>query len=63
MVPWQLITKKTGATLKYVGLTEGGVPDIEQLKKLLSTKTKLLVTHHVSNVLGKFAIYPILRLL
>lgn len=53
IVPWQLVAQRTDATLKYVNLTEGGVPDIEQLKQLLSTKTKLVVTHHVSNVLGR----------
>lgn len=52
IVPWQLVAQQTGATLKYVGLTEEEVPDIEQLKKLLSAKTRLVVTHHVSNALG-----------
>ncbi|XP_025792746.1 cysteine desulfurase 1, chloroplastic isoform X2 [Panicum hallii] len=44
--------EKTGATLKYVGLTKEEAPDIEQLKGLLSNKTKIVVVHHVSNVLG-----------
>ncbi|XP_035822507.1 cysteine desulfurase 1, chloroplastic-like isoform X1 [Zea mays] len=44
--------EKTGATLKYVGLTKENVPDIEQLKGFLSNKTKIVVVHHVSNVLG-----------
>ncbi|KAF2907454.1 cysteine desulfurase 1, chloroplastic [Oryza sativa Japonica Group] len=52
IVPWQFVSQKTGATLKYVGLTKEGVPDIEQLKGLLSNKTKIVVVHHVSNVLG-----------
>jgi len=53
IVPWQFVSQKTGATLKYVGLTKEEVPDIEQLKALLSNKTKIVVVHHVSNVLGK----------
>lgn len=53
IVPWQFVSQKTGATLKYVGLTKEGVPDIEQLKGFLSNKTKIVVVHHVSNVLGK----------
>ncbi|KAJ1273836.1 hypothetical protein BS78_05G015600 [Paspalum vaginatum] len=52
IVPWQLVSQKTGATLKYVGLTKEEVPDIEQLKGLLSNRTKIVVVHHVSNVLG-----------
>ncbi|CAN6217572.1 unnamed protein product [Urochloa humidicola] len=52
IVPWQIVSQKTGATLKYVGLTKEEVPDIEQLKGFLSNKTKMVVVHHVSNVLG-----------
>lgn len=33
-------------------LNEDGVPDVEKLKDMLSRKTKLVVVHHVSNVLG-----------
>ncbi|XP_020596810.1 cysteine desulfurase 1, chloroplastic [Phalaenopsis equestris] len=57
IVPWQIVAKKKGASLKYVGLTTGEVPDIEKLKKALSNKTKLVVTHHVSNTLG--SVHPI----
>ncbi|RLN08746.1 cysteine desulfurase 1, chloroplastic [Panicum miliaceum] len=52
IVPWQFVSQKTGATLKYVELTKEEVPDIEQLKGLLSSKTKMVVVHHISNVLG-----------
>ncbi|KAL5991353.1 Cysteine desulfurase 1, chloroplastic [Asimina triloba] len=57
IVPWQLVAQRTGAALKYVGLTEQEIPDIEQLKSLLSKRTKLVVVHHVSNTLG--SILPI----
>lgn len=57
IVPWQFVSQKTGATLKYVGLTKENVPDIEQLKGFLSNKTKIVVVHHVSNVLGKLMPY------
>lgn len=52
IVPWQIVAQKTGAILKYVTLTEDEVPDVGQLKEFLSRKTKLVVVHHVSNVLG-----------
>lgn len=56
IVPWQLVAQKTGAVLKYVELNEHEVPDVDKLKDMLSRKTKLVVVHHVSNVLGMFLI-------
>ncbi|MGQ4649480.1 SufS family cysteine desulfurase [Lyngbya aestuarii] len=52
IVPWQLIAQKTGAVLKYVGLTETDEFDLEQYKSLISDKTKLVSVVHVSNTLG-----------
>ncbi|KAG8379296.1 hypothetical protein BUALT_Bualt07G0073700 [Buddleja alternifolia] len=52
IVPWQFVAQKTGAVLKFVSLTEDEVPDVEKLREMLSRKTKLLVVHHVSNVLA-----------
>lgn len=52
IVPWQFVAQKTGAILKYVMLTDQGVPDLEQLKKMISERTKLVALQHVSNVLG-----------
>lgn len=53
IVPWQLVAQKTGAVLKFVNLNEDEVADIENLKEMLSKKTKIVVVHHVSNVLGR----------
>jgi cysteine desulfurase / selenocysteine lyase len=52
IVPWQIIAQKTGATIKYVGLTESEELDLEQFKSLISEKTKLVAIVHVSNTLG-----------
>ncbi len=52
IVPWQLIAQKTGAIIKYVGLTDTEEFDLEQYKSLLSYKTKLVSIVHVSNTLG-----------
>eukprot|EP00250_Pteridium_aquilinum_P003160 c13486_g1_i1 orf=121-1563(+) len=52
IVPWQLAAKKTGAVLKYISLTKNEVADMDQLKGLLSKRTKLVALQHVSNVLG-----------
>ncbi|PQQ13523.1 cysteine desulfurase 1 chloroplastic [Prunus yedoensis var. nudiflora] len=52
IVPWQLVAQKTGAVLKFVELNGDEVPDVDNLKDMLSRKTKLVVVHHVSNVLA-----------
>ncbi|WCJ26247.1 chloroplastic NIFS-like cysteine desulfurase [Euphorbia peplus] len=52
IVPWQIVAQRTGAHLKFIDLTENEVPDIKQLKETLSRKTKLVVVHHISNVLA-----------
>jgi cysteine desulfurase / selenocysteine lyase len=52
IVPWQLIAEKTGAVIKYVGLTPTEEFDFDQYKSLLSDKTKLVSLVHVSNTLG-----------
>uniref|UniRef100_A0A9I9DXJ5 Aminotransferase class V domain-containing protein n=1 Tax=Cucumis melo TaxID=3656 RepID=A0A9I9DXJ5_CUCME len=57
IVPWQLVTERTDAVLKFVSLGEHDVPNSLDLKEMFSTKTKLVVTHHVSNVLA--SILPI----
>jgi cysteine desulfurase/selenocysteine lyase len=54
IVPWQLVAQKVGAVLKFVNLNDEEIPDIEQLKEMISGKTKIVVVHHVSNVLGMF---------
>jgi len=56
IVPWQIVAQKTGAVLKFVDLNQDEIPDIDKLKEMLSRKTKIVVVHHVSNVLGMFII-------
>jgi cysteine desulfurase / selenocysteine lyase len=55
LVPWQLISQKTGAVLKFVGLSSDEGFDLEAYKALLSDKTKLVSVVHVSNTLGSVA--------
>ena len=52
IVPWQLVTQRTGAKLKYIPLTAEGILDIEKLDDLLTDKTKLVCVNQVSNALG-----------
>nr|WP_277395109.1 cysteine desulfurase [Lactococcus taiwanensis] len=51
IVPWQEIAQRTGATLKFVYLKDGGL-DWTDLNEKISTKTKFVSVAHVSNVLG-----------
>ncbi|KAI9126522.1 hypothetical protein K1719_002118 [Acacia pycnantha] len=52
IVPWQIVAQRVGAVLKYVDLNKDETPDIDKLKEMISRKTKLIVVHHVSNVLA-----------
>jgi cysteine desulfurase/selenocysteine lyase len=52
LVPWQIVSQRTGAVLKFVELTETQEFDLEQFKSLVTDKTKLVATVHVSNTLG-----------
>ncbi|KAK4741960.1 hypothetical protein SAY87_025548 [Trapa incisa] len=52
IVPWQIVAQKTGALLKFVGLDQDDLVDVGQLREMFSKKTKLVVVHHVSNVLA-----------
>eukprot|EP00190_Bangiopsis_sp_CCMP1999_P005510 CAMPEP_0198735314 /NCGR_PEP_ID=MMETSP1475-20131203/58571_1 /TAXON_ID= ORGANISM="Unidentified sp., Strain CCMP1999" /NCGR_SAMPLE_ID=MMETSP1475 /ASSEMBLY_ACC=CAM_ASM_001111 /LENGTH=453 /DNA_ID=CAMNT_0044498947 /DNA_START=134 /DNA_END=1495 /DNA_ORIENTATION=- len=53
LVPWQLVAKTTGATLKFVPLNKSGSGmDMDVFHELLNEKTKLVAVSHISNVLG-----------
>lgn len=52
IVPWQLLAKRTGAVLRFVGLTEDEQLNMEELRSLVTTRTKLISLAHVSNTLG-----------
>jgi cysteine desulfurase/selenocysteine lyase len=52
LVPWQELADKTGAVLRWIGLTEEGRLDLEQLSTLLTQRTKVVAFTHQSNLLG-----------
>jgi cysteine desulfurase / selenocysteine lyase len=52
IVPWQLCAKDTGATLRYIPLTDDGTLDLSGLGSLLTERTKLLSVTGMSNALG-----------
>lgn len=52
LVPWQVLRNKGGVVLRFVGINEDGTLDVEQLKRQVTGRMRLLCCAHVSNVLG-----------
>src|SRR5262249_30259965 len=52
IVPWQLLCRRTGATLRWFGVTAGGRLDTSGIDGLITERTKLVAVAHQSNVLG-----------
>lgn len=52
IVPWQMVAEEKGATIKVLPINEKGEWQIDALKELLTSKTKLVAVNHVSNSLG-----------
>jgi len=52
IVPWQLLCEEKGAILKVIPINENGELILDEYKKMLGPKTKLVSIVHVSNALG-----------
>jgi len=52
IVPWQLLCQRTGATLRWFGVTPEGRLDTSNIDDLITERTKLVALVHQSNVLG-----------
>jgi len=52
IVPWQLLCQRTGATLRWFGITDAGRLDESDVDDLINERTRLVSYVHVSNVLG-----------
>lgn len=52
MLPWQQVAKRKGAKLVYIPLDEEGRITVENFKKVLSDRTKVVALTYVSNVMG-----------
>ncbi|MCH8612569.1 cysteine desulfurase [Arsenicicoccus dermatophilus] len=60
LVPWQELCRRTGATLRWLGVTDDGRLDLSDLDEVVTERTKVLAFTHVSNVLG--TVNPVDRL-
>jgi cysteine desulfurase/selenocysteine lyase len=52
IVPWQLLAQRTGAKLKWFGLTDDGRLDLSNIEQVITEKTKVVSCVLVSNILG-----------
>ncbi len=52
IVPWQLLCEEKKAVLKYIPINQVGELILEELPKLITSKTKLVALTHISNTLG-----------
>lgn len=52
IIPWQQAAKATGATLKYIPLTEDGSISLKDVEETVTSNTKIVSVMQVSNVLG-----------
>jgi len=52
IVPWQLLCERTGATLRWFGLTDEGRLDLDDVDSLITERTKVVALTWVSNMLG-----------
>jgi cysteine desulfurase / selenocysteine lyase len=52
IVPWQLLTERTGATLRWFGVTDDGHLDLSNVDDLITERTKVVSLVWVSNMLG-----------
>jgi cysteine desulfurase/selenocysteine lyase len=52
LVPWQMLCERTGATLRWLPLTDDGRLDLTGLEQTVNERTKVLAFVHQSNLLG-----------
>ena len=52
IIPWQLLCERKNAVLKVLGIDDEGHLKVDDLKSLISPRTKLVAVTQVSNVLG-----------
>lgn len=51
-LPWQELCNKLGAKLVFVPIREDGTVNPEDLKKVMTKRTKIVALNHISNVMG-----------
>jgi cysteine desulfurase/selenocysteine lyase len=52
LVPWQQLAERTGATVKYIPVSEQGYLDMAAFNEMLTAEVKLVAVTQMSNVMG-----------
>jgi len=52
IVPWQLVAQEAGATIRVIPVTDAGELHLDQVERLIGSRTRVVAVTHVSNVLG-----------
>lgn len=52
IVPWQLMCRRRGASLKVLPVDESGHLVVDELDELITDRTRIIALTHISNVLG-----------
>ena len=52
IVSWQLASQRRGIKLRVIPMSDDGILDIDEYKRLFNERTKIVSCTHVSNVLG-----------
>lgn len=60
IVPWQMLCREKGATLRVAPIDDAGQLEMETLERLIGERTKLVAVVHVSNALG--TVNPVRRI-
>ncbi len=52
IVPWQMVTERTGAQLKVIPINDAGEISLDDVRELISDRTKMVAISQLSNALG-----------
>ncbi len=60
-VPWHYLRKKKGAVIRFATVNDNGEIDVNEFKKHINNKTKMIAFTHISNVTG--TIMPVRKII
>ncbi len=57
LIPWQVLARRTGATLRWIAVDDAGRLDLDSLADVVGPRTRVVAFQHASNVTG--VIHPV----